>query len=347
MILQEEKVLPSFVFMKDEGEVWQVTHENQANVCWKCGQRGHVGARCNQPTLTFDALDADQSDKEGAGSGTGGGTRSWAHVVKTGGGQLRPVSASPASKVLNELEKQEAIMKKVSDERKTAEADMVSNSAENVEAGAAADIQATQADDAALAEAAALAELDRKKLADADLDMKKVAGNEKVDSSLNEQVKSISGKQKSKKQKVDQSDQYVDVEMASGFEVSDSDEVDPAVIGIQPLGAGSFDATNAEQSLDSQATSKAGLSFDSMAIIGSGLSAASGDQESGNLKVIIPDSNKSDSSAEGSPLHHKKSVQNQEVMTDLPSNQRSLDNRGFKSFLAAKHLDGGNSSDQA
>ena len=84
-----------------------------------------------------------------------------------------------------------------------------------------------------------------------------------------------------------------------------------------------------------------------MAILGSGLSAAIGYQESGNLKVVIPDSNTSDSYAEGSPLHHKKSVQNQEVMTDLPLNQRSLDNRGFKSFLAAKHLDGGNSSDQA
>ena len=52
-------------------------------------------------------------------------------------------------------------MKKVSEERETAEADMISNSAQNVESGAAADIQATQADDAAPAEAAALAELDR------------------------------------------------------------------------------------------------------------------------------------------------------------------------------------------
>ena len=43
MILREGKVLPSFVFMKDEGEVWQVTHENQANVCWKCGQGGMWG----------------------------------------------------------------------------------------------------------------------------------------------------------------------------------------------------------------------------------------------------------------------------------------------------------------
>ena len=40
MILGEGKVLPSFVFMKEEGEVWQVTHESQVNVCWKCGHTG-------------------------------------------------------------------------------------------------------------------------------------------------------------------------------------------------------------------------------------------------------------------------------------------------------------------
>ena len=61
MIMKEGKTLPSFVFMKEEGEVWQVTHENQVNVCWKCGQRGHVGARCHQPTLTFDALSEVQA----------------------------------------------------------------------------------------------------------------------------------------------------------------------------------------------------------------------------------------------------------------------------------------------
>ena len=33
MILEKDKVLPSFVFMKEQGEVWQVTHENQVNVC--------------------------------------------------------------------------------------------------------------------------------------------------------------------------------------------------------------------------------------------------------------------------------------------------------------------------
>ena len=83
MILEKDKVLPSFVFMKEQGEVWQVTHENQVNVCLKCGWGGHVGARCNQPTLTFDALDVGQDVTEGDGKGAGA-VRSWAHVVRTG-----------------------------------------------------------------------------------------------------------------------------------------------------------------------------------------------------------------------------------------------------------------------
>ena len=106
MILKEDKVLPSFVFMKEEGEVWQLTHENQVNVCWKCGQSGHIGARCNQPTLTFDALGVDQAVDGGQASGTGV-VRSWAHVVRTGSG---------SGQHQNELQKQENILKKHKEE---------------------------------------------------------------------------------------------------------------------------------------------------------------------------------------------------------------------------------------
>ena len=106
MILQEDKALPSFVFMKEEGEVWQVTHENQVNVCWKCGMSGHVGARCNQPTLTFDALDGGQADIEEKIGGAGSVVRSWAHVVRSGSIQTvqNPVTQS-------DLELQENVSK--------------------------------------------------------------------------------------------------------------------------------------------------------------------------------------------------------------------------------------------
>ena len=112
MILHEGKVLPSFVFMKEEGEVWQVTHENQVNVCWKCGLVGHVGAKCHQPTLTFDALDGVQTVAEGDGGvGGAGAVKSWAHVVRSGSCQSTSVSVSQS-----ELVKQENLMRKLKDQ---------------------------------------------------------------------------------------------------------------------------------------------------------------------------------------------------------------------------------------
>ena len=84
-------------------------------MCWKCGQSGHIGARCNQPTLTFDALDAVQAEGDGAGSGEGG-VRSWAHVVKTGGIQTGS-SSSQASQRVGELERQEAFLKKTKEDK--------------------------------------------------------------------------------------------------------------------------------------------------------------------------------------------------------------------------------------
>ena len=98
MIMKEGKMLPSFVFMKEEGEVWQITHESQVNVCWKCGNEGHIGSRCNQPTITFDALERAQAaaEKEDAVSAE---TRSWAHVVRSG-------------VATNELQKQEEYLRK-------------------------------------------------------------------------------------------------------------------------------------------------------------------------------------------------------------------------------------------
>ena len=102
MILTEGKFLPCFVFMKEEGEVWQVTHESQVNVCWKCGNSGHVGARCNQPKITFDALErGQQAAGDGGDSGVGDvGVRSWAHVVRAGSTE-------------NELQKQDRMQRQL------------------------------------------------------------------------------------------------------------------------------------------------------------------------------------------------------------------------------------------
>ena len=133
-------------------------------------------------------------------------------------------------------------------------------------------------------------------------------------------------KESNKKMRVDVSGQYSDVEMASGLDLSDDGEFDPAVTGIQLLGDDSDD-------MDSQATSKAGLS---MATFGSCLPAGSGSQQ---LKVIVPEVNQSDSSSDSSPRHHKEASKSQEFQSDLSP-------RGFKEFLVAKNLDGVNSSEK-
>ena len=104
---------------------------------------------CNLPTLTFDALDGDQADKEGAGAGTGVGARSWAHVVKTGGVQSRS-----AGQVTNELEIQEALLKEQKEAAQAADA-LAAQSDKDKAARAAQDEAARAAQgDAAQAEAA-------------------------------------------------------------------------------------------------------------------------------------------------------------------------------------------------
>ena len=366
MILDEEKVLPSFVFMKDEGEVWQVTHENQTNVCWKCGRSGHVGARCNQPTLTFDALQADKADKEGSGGGTGGGTRSWAHVVKTGGGLSRSGSTSLDGKKPTELEEQEALLKSLGN-GKTVDSAQAGNNPGALQEGLVLADDAAQTEIAAQAKAAAQTGGDAEAVGEASTltgyavegvaraeanaqvvaaaltevfaeASNSVTGQEEVVvatekiSSQTEMCKQVKKKprkktkESNKKMRVDVSGQYSDVEMASGLDLSDDGEFDPAVTGIQLLGDDSDD-------MDSQATSKAGLS---MATFGSCLPAGSGSQQ---LKVIVPEVNQSDSSSDSSPRHHKEASQSQEFQSDLS-------HRGFKEFLVAKDFDGVNSSEK-
>ena len=300
---------------------------------------GHVGARFNQPTLTFDALDGDQADKEGAGAGTGVGARSWAHVVKTGGGQTRS-----AGQVTNELEIQEALLKEQKEAAQAADAlaaQSAKDKAAQDEAARAAQGDAAQAEAARAESAQAEAAQAQAALAGAAvLASGELTEAEAAEASLfvtDNDVKNIP----KKKQKIDQGGQYSDAEMASGSEKSDNFEVDPPVSGIHPLRDDILASSNAGLSGDSQGTSKAGLSFDSMATFGSGLSADSLDQ---SLKVIVPDANTSDSSTDSSPRPHKKAAQNKEDLNDLPFNLRSKDHSDFKSFFAAKHLDGGKDS---
>ena len=72
LILEENKLLPPFLIMKEEGEVWQLA-TGEISVCWKCGLSGHIGDRCHQDVSALAASLASPSNCQ---------QPSWAHVVR-------------------------------------------------------------------------------------------------------------------------------------------------------------------------------------------------------------------------------------------------------------------------
>ena len=74
LVMKAGVSLPPFLLMKDEGEVWQLA-TGESSVCWKCGQGGHIGDKCNQQVTKL---------AESIASPALGNQLSWAHVVKGG-----------------------------------------------------------------------------------------------------------------------------------------------------------------------------------------------------------------------------------------------------------------------
>ena len=72
LILNEEKLLPPFLIMKEEGEVWQLA-TGEVSVCWKCGKTGHIGDKCHQDVSALAASLAGPAESH---------QPSWAHVVR-------------------------------------------------------------------------------------------------------------------------------------------------------------------------------------------------------------------------------------------------------------------------
>merc|ERR1740137_460827 len=89
MFLAEGQLLPPFLIMKDDGEVWQLA-TGEASVCWKCGQSGHIGDKCRQAVNVL---------AESIASPAVGVQPSWAHVVK--GGVSLVVSPPPPPPLRN------------------------------------------------------------------------------------------------------------------------------------------------------------------------------------------------------------------------------------------------------
>ena len=72
MILEKDQVLPPFLIMKEEGEVWQLA-TGELSVCWKCGIAGHIGDKCFQDVSALAASLVGPSVSL---------QPSWAHVVQ-------------------------------------------------------------------------------------------------------------------------------------------------------------------------------------------------------------------------------------------------------------------------
>jgi hypothetical protein len=88
MIVGEDKVIPSFVFVKDDGEIWQLAHDNQETICWQCGKQGHIGSRCKEKAVSIehDLVAAGQQDHQLEGV-PAVPVQTWAHVVRGVAGQ--------------------------------------------------------------------------------------------------------------------------------------------------------------------------------------------------------------------------------------------------------------------
>ena len=84
MIVAEEKIIPSFVFVSADGEIWQLAHDNQETICWKCGKRGHIGSRCREKAVSIEAdlLSVGQPGQIDPAPPV----QTWAHVVRGGSG---------------------------------------------------------------------------------------------------------------------------------------------------------------------------------------------------------------------------------------------------------------------
>ena len=84
IILQKDQLLPPFLIMKEEGEVWQLA-TGEMSVCWQCGQSGHIGDRCLQDVSALAASLVGPTVQQ----------PSWAHVVRGGHVPLPPQVPPP------------------------------------------------------------------------------------------------------------------------------------------------------------------------------------------------------------------------------------------------------------
>ena len=81
-ITDPDKVIPSYIHRRDEGELWSLNFEGRVFCCWKCGSGTHIGDKCRDQSRTFDEVfsGVDTNNEGGVSKPT------WAAVVRSGQG---------------------------------------------------------------------------------------------------------------------------------------------------------------------------------------------------------------------------------------------------------------------
>ena len=55
-ISDQDKIIPSYIHRRDEGELWSLNFEGRVFCCWKCGNGNHIGDKCPDQARTFDEI---------------------------------------------------------------------------------------------------------------------------------------------------------------------------------------------------------------------------------------------------------------------------------------------------
>ena len=74
-ILDPDRVIPSYIIRKEEGELWSLLFDGRRFVCWKCGSADHICDKCREFEKTFEEVFGDNNDNDG-----GTAPVSWAAV---------------------------------------------------------------------------------------------------------------------------------------------------------------------------------------------------------------------------------------------------------------------------
>ena len=81
-IFDPDKIIPSYIHRRDEGELWSLNFEGRIFCCWKCGSSSHIGDKCRDQARTFEEIFTGDPENE-----TQFTPPTWAAVVRSGSGE--------------------------------------------------------------------------------------------------------------------------------------------------------------------------------------------------------------------------------------------------------------------